>query len=92
MDSAQQAEKICRKLSQYFGQEYEVTSNNVDVFTVRSSLEHRAYIESQDMTVVRSIAGEFGLKVASWRIVAANGQMGLYCVFAPPEEVDAHFT
>ncbi len=91
MERAQQAARICQKLSQYFGQEYEVSSNNVDVFTVRSSLEHRAYVESQDMTVVRSIAEEFGLKVASWKIVAANGQMGLYCVFSPPEEVDPHF-
>ena len=91
MERAHQAEKICQKLSQYFGHEYEVSSNNVDVFTIRSSLEHRAYIESQDMMVVGSIAEEFGLKVSSWRIVAANGQMGLYCVFSPPEEVDPHF-
>ncbi len=86
------AKDICQKIGQYFGPEYEVSSNNIDVFTIRSNLEHRAYIESQDIMIVNSIVSEFGLKIESWKILVANGQMGLYCVLKKPEDLEDHFS
>jgi hypothetical protein len=91
-DRAQLAGQICAKLKQYFGDSYEVSSNNVDVFTIRTSLEPRAYIESQDITVVRSIAEEFGLSLESWKIIVANKQMGVYCVLSKPVEFQSHWS
>jgi hypothetical protein len=85
------ADQICQKLSQYFGDGYEISSNKVDVFTIRSGLEPRAYIESQDITVVRSIAEEFGLQLESWKIIVANKQIGIYCVLSEPVEQQSHW-
>ena len=74
------AELLCVKLSQYFGNEYEISSNNVDVVTIRSGLKASVYIESEDIMIVNSIANDYGLNVDKWRIVVANQQFGIYFV------------
>ena len=76
------AELLCEKLSQYFGNEYEISSNNVDVVTIRSGLKPSVYVESEDVMIVNSIANDYGLSVEKWRIVVANQQLGIYFVLA----------
>jgi len=77
------AELLCDKLSQYFGNEYEISSNHVDVVTIRSGLKASVYVESEDIMIVNSIANDFGMSVEKWRIVVANQQVGIYFVLAP---------
>jgi hypothetical protein len=85
------ADQICTKLSQYFGSEYDVSSNNVNVFTIKSRLRPCVYVESEDIMIVNNIVSDFGLAVDRWRLVAANGQVGLYCVLTDMTRADRHF-
>lgn len=85
------AEQICAKLSQYFGADYDVSSNNSDVFTIKSRFRPCVYVESEDIMIVNSIVGDFGLAVERWRLVAANGQVGLYCVLSKRDSVANHY-
>jgi hypothetical protein len=73
-------DRVCEKLGIYFGSEYEITTNNVDVFTIRSGLKPCVYLESEDVTIVNSIAAEFGLSIEKWRLVVAGGRVGFYFV------------
>lgn len=73
-------DRVCEKLGIYFGDEYEISTNNVDVCTIRSSLKPCVYLESEDVVIVGSIASEFGLSIEKWRLVVAGGRVGLYFV------------
>jgi hypothetical protein len=85
------AEQICIKLSQYFGEEYDVSSNNSNVFTIKSQLRPCVYVESEDIMIVNNIVGDFGFAVERWRLVAANGQVGLYCILKDNDRAEKHF-
>lgn len=76
------AELLGEKLSQYFGNEYEISTNNVDVVTIRSGLKASVYVESEDILIVNSIAHDHGMIVEKWRIVVANQQLAIYFVLA----------
>ena len=76
-------EQISQKLSQYFGDKYDVSSNKTTIITVRSGLEEKVYIESEDITVIDETAFDFGLRLSNWKLIVALGQLGLYCEFEP---------
>ncbi len=79
------AENVCARLHQYFGDKYEVSSNNVDLFAIKSNLKECVYFESEDLMIIDSIANEFGLAIDRWRLVVANGCVGVYCLLEPQE-------
>ncbi len=90
-NGAPTADQICTRLSQYFGADYDVSSNNSDVFTIKSRLRPCVYVESEDIMIINNIVGDFGLAVERWRLVAANGQVGLYCVLTDQDSAATHF-
>jgi hypothetical protein len=75
-------EQMCEQLGHYFGSDYEISSNSVDVVTIRSGLKASVYVESEDILIVDSIANDHGLSVEKWRIVVANQQVGIYFVLS----------
>ena len=74
-------ENIARKVGVYFGEQYKVDAGGSNVIIIQSIQGERAYLESEDVAVIDSVAQEFKLRLTNWKIVVANDRMGLYCEF-----------